>query len=98
MKNAKKEDSKKCKNLIRKGDELDEEISEYLFQNSINEFITLQNWISSECVRALEIISIVKTHYHGSNKKILESLEKNIPNIRTDSESALKGILSKICF
>lgn len=85
----------KCTDIITKCDGKDEEVSEYLFENIVQEFITLQSWISSECVHEREIITIIKKHQKGDNKKSLVNLGKMILQIKKASESALAGVLSK---
>lgn len=90
----KKNDRSKCDEIITKCNDKDDEVSEYLFENIVKEFITLQSWVSSECTYACEIITIIKKHQKGENKKILVKSEKMISQIKKDSKSALEGVLS----
>lgn len=90
-----KNDKDRCADIITKCKDKDDEVSEYLFENIVKEFITLQSWISSECVHARGIITIIKKHQKGEKKKILVKLEKMILQIKKDSEAALDGILSQ---
>lgn len=90
-----KNDQTKCNEILEKCNAKDEEVSEYLFENIVKEFTTLQSWISSECVYACEIMTIVEKHQNGENKKTLMRLGRMISQIKKDSESALEGVLSK---
>ncbi len=90
-----KNDQVSCNDIITKCKDKDDEVSEYLFENIVKEFTTLQSWISSECIYAQEIIHIVEKYQKGDDKKISVRLNKNIQQIKKASESALKGVLSK---